>query len=863
VSVVHLPGPRLAIVIPIFRHSVLVAEAVCSALAQEAPFGIHVVLVNDGCSFPETHEVCTDFALAYPDRVTYLRKPNGGLSDARNHGIRHVLAHMPSVDAVYMLDADNRLRAGALARMMAALDAHPEAAWIYPDIDMFGLRSHWDFGGPYSLLIQTAMNVCEAGSLIRRAVFERGVLYDTSFKLGWEDWDFYLTAAEAGFRGRNEEFCGFHYRKRPESMLADSDRDRGGLVAAMRAKHKALMHPRTLIRLEHEECPRYAILLADRAEVIVATDPAAPNARRLGYDEFVDEFWAALLSPGREACAPYLLVTSSSVFTALSQTGLLHWTLWRLEGAADAKSLAVLLCSEVTQDRIGFTEHAEGNWHRREALVVAITKKLMREIVLDQSSLWIDSLVAEHCTVPMAALELHLPTQIDIAGGIRRRAGLFDFLAVVHQMRDSVFREARHLKPDWRKIGIETRDQTAGILREALRGGRALPRLADGRRHVAFLLPLVEFGGVEKVALQMARGLRAAGLVPHLVVLDSKSAAITAEWRAVFESLSFLVDDEFSTWGWGPDDFFGTNVPRWAQAGPHGAALGLLHGYDAVIGFHGGAIAGLFGQLRRLGIRTVQSLHLNDLTPWGRPVGNTYISLAYEYAVDVFVPCSQGLADWLHAMGVPAAKICPVPNAPGFESEPRAQARGRAERLRRTKADPLRVLYLGRLDRQKGLERLAAVVEKCRARGLNLTWRILGKALIDHDAPTLPAVLEGMIEPPAASAAELTAVYAWADVVVLLSSYEGLPLTVLEAMRAGAVMIATDVGATGEVLRDGENGVLLSLGKAMEGCVESLATLAADREMIASLSAGAIRTSEQRDWLRATSVLAGRLDTAP
>lgn len=51
----------------------------------------------------------------------------------------------------------------------------------------------------HSLLIHTAMNICEAGSLIRRKVFEAGVFFDTTFKSGFEDWDFFLTAAEAGF----------------------------------------------------------------------------------------------------------------------------------------------------------------------------------------------------------------------------------------------------------------------------------------------------------------------------------------------------------------------------------------------------------------------------------------------------------------------------------------------------------------------------------------------------------------------------------------------------------------------------------------------------------------------------------------
>lgn len=99
------------------------------------------------------------------------------------------------------------------------------------------------------------MNICEAGSLIRRKVFEAGVFFDTTFKSGFEDWDFFLTAAEAGFRGKNIENFGFLYRKRAESMLADSERDAEAIRSEMRKKHKAIFSPRGLAALEQARRP--------------------------------------------------------------------------------------------------------------------------------------------------------------------------------------------------------------------------------------------------------------------------------------------------------------------------------------------------------------------------------------------------------------------------------------------------------------------------------------------------------------------------------------------------------------------------------------------------------------------------------
>lgn len=50
------------------------------------------------------------------------------------------------------------------------------------------------------------------------------------------------------------------------------------------------------------------------------------------------------------------------------------------------------------------------------------------------------------------------------------------------------------------------------------------------------------------------------------------------------------------------------------------------------------------------------------------------------------------------------------------------------------------------------------------------------------------------------------------DVFVLVSHWEGLPLTILEAMRAGLPVIASDVGGVAEAVLEGETGYLIKRG---------------------------------------------------
>ena len=50
--------PTLAIVIPVFKHSVLATEAIAAPYVRRGRPMV-VVIVNDGCAYPETHEVCS------------------------------------------------------------------------------------------------------------------------------------------------------------------------------------------------------------------------------------------------------------------------------------------------------------------------------------------------------------------------------------------------------------------------------------------------------------------------------------------------------------------------------------------------------------------------------------------------------------------------------------------------------------------------------------------------------------------------------------------------------------------------------------------------------------------------------------
>ncbi len=75
--------------------------------------------------------------------------------------------------------------------------------------------------------------------------------------------------------------------------------------------------------------------------------------------------------------------------------------------------------------------------------------------------------------------------------------------------------------------------------------------------------------------------------------------------------------------------------------------------------------------------------------------------------------------------------------------------------------------------------------------------------------------------------------YAAADIVVLCSDNEGMPVTLIEAASAGLPAVATDVGSTGEVVAHQKTGLLV--GKSDTALAEGVRILLEDRDLLKSM----------------------------
>jgi len=177
-------------------------------------------------------------------------------------------------------------------------------------------------------------------------------------------------------------------------------------------------------------------------------------------------------------------------------------------------------------------------------------------------------------------------------------------------------------------------------------------------------------------------------------------------------------------------------------------------------------------------------------------------------------------------------------------SIPNAIDGARFAALARRRSEPgstLRLAYVGRLARGKGLDELLQGLKLARAQGARARLAIAGSGPEEQRLRRLAEQCglggDAVFVGPVRGERKL-ALLAAADVAVLPSYSEGLPVALLEGMAAGLPVIAAAVGAIPDVVTDGVHGVLIAPRDA-QAVARAIARLAADRGLVARMGAAA------------------------
>ena len=92
--------PKVSIIVPVYNVEKYI-EKCLESLVNQTLEDIEIIIVNDG-SKDNSKEIVKQYLEKYPEKMVYLEKENGGLSDARNFAIPYAKG-----EYVAFLDSDD------------------------------------------------------------------------------------------------------------------------------------------------------------------------------------------------------------------------------------------------------------------------------------------------------------------------------------------------------------------------------------------------------------------------------------------------------------------------------------------------------------------------------------------------------------------------------------------------------------------------------------------------------------------------------------------------------------------------------------------------------------------------------------
>ena len=184
-------GPAVSVVVPCYNGGRFLA-ALMRSLARQTFRDFEIVIVDDGSRDPETLRKLA----AQGDAALVIHQANAGPSAARNAGVRAARGGI-----LFMLDCDDTIEPDFLAETVGLLDASPaDVGMVFSDIRLIGAESGVStrYFNRFDLLFT---NTLSSGLVMRREAFDAAGGYDEAMRDGYEDWDFSLRLARAGYRG--------------------------------------------------------------------------------------------------------------------------------------------------------------------------------------------------------------------------------------------------------------------------------------------------------------------------------------------------------------------------------------------------------------------------------------------------------------------------------------------------------------------------------------------------------------------------------------------------------------------------------------------------------------------------------------
>ena len=175
------------------------------------------------------------------------------------------------------------------------------------------------------------------------------------------------------------------------------------------------------------------------------------------------------------------------------------------------------------------------------------------------------------------------------------------------------------------------------------------------------------------------------------------------------------------------------------------------------------------------------------------------IERALARRTDLIITNSENERELAIHFGLAAEKIRTVKN--GIAWSPAA--------MRPDRTGPLRIAFIGRHDRQKGIDILLDTIERFPLPDIH--FDIVGERVIGAGDDNSRRDLDNVTWHGWLARTDTMKLLEDVDAVVMPSRWDAAPIVAIEAMRAGVPVIASDRGALPEIVRHGVGGYIFEL----------------------------------------------------
>jgi|GEM_PF-290482 len=230
---------KASVIIPCFNQGEFLVGAIASA-EESINVDYEIIIIDDGSTDPKTQRILVSLEAS---GYRIIRQQNQGLANARNRGIS-----IAKGQYILPLDADNRIRPDYLCKAIDILEHSPQVGIVYGDLEYFGEQTGIRNVPDFNLDILLIENYIDACAVIRKTVWESCGGYDANIpdKLGYEDWDLWLSASEQGWQFHHIAEVLFDYYVRSHSMVSACKipANRRRLIQYLCQKHDNLYTPK-------------------------------------------------------------------------------------------------------------------------------------------------------------------------------------------------------------------------------------------------------------------------------------------------------------------------------------------------------------------------------------------------------------------------------------------------------------------------------------------------------------------------------------------------------------------------------------------------------------------------------------------